>query len=78
MFGLETRWTGVLCPGGDESLTSMTADRQQREVAFRTCLLTMDPLQGEVEGVEEVSLIHRLISTQQHNPAEDVSVYSIC
>lgn len=57
------------------SLTSMTADRQQREVAFRTCLLTLDRLQEEVE---EVRLIHQLISAQQHNPAEDVSVYSIC
>lgn len=34
MGGLETRRTGILCPGGDESLTSMTADRQQKRGGF--------------------------------------------
>lgn len=32
---LNDLWTGVLCPGGDVSLTSMTADGQQREVRFQ-------------------------------------------
>lgn len=38
----------------------------------------MDQLQEKMEEVGEVRLIHWLISAQQHNAAEDVSVYSIC